>query len=209
MVRDWVIAASFLSMIEIMSSYLDNVFALLSFLRAGYSDKKTEIGTEQKFERKSVNDKLSYLRKEFGFDPQHGEVVRTMTNVRNVIVHNAGWVHNKHCNNKDKNQLVLRWKGLKLEKPVEGVLVEVPHEHRGPAAGPGEMIRWEVVIKEKTFKVGQQIEISPYEIGDIGWSVSEVMQDIKTKVHKEAEKAAAMGKKLGKLKLVIDGPADR
>jgi hypothetical protein len=98
---------------------------------------------------------------------------------------------------------VLRWKGIKLEKLVEGCLVEVPDEHRGPVHGPGEMVEFNVLIKEKKFKIGERVEISPYEIGDISWSVWGVMGDIRKKVHAEAEKALASGKKRGKKQLEI------
>jgi hypothetical protein len=207
----WIIGSSFMSTVEIISSYLNNVYSLLRFLQREYSSSKLPLvqkifqEEQRRFEWKSVNDKIKLLRKEVGFTPELGDVVGTMTKVRNVIAHSSGWVHQHHCD-KGQDHLVLRWKGIKLSKLVDGSLVEVPDHHRGPALGPGQTGHFEVLIREKTFNVGQRIELSPFEMTDVLWSVSEAMLEIKAKVHAAADQALARGVKRNKLRLTIEGP---
>ena len=108
------------------------------------------------------------------------DVIASMTKIRNCIMHRHGIVGNQDLN--EPGKATLRWKGADFTI-VGSKTGKVPPEQRGPVlTEKGDTLLIEVVMKEKSFKVGEKVTLNPQEIGEIFWSAAGVIADLSEKV---------------------------
>ena len=152
----WIAAVAFGQLSELLALYLDDIYLFLSVshgLARGTLDKL--LRAYPRFSKKSLNDKIQTLDHTYSLGAIYMDVVRSMSTIRNCIIHRHGIVAGDDLNEADK--ATLRWKGVDMTWTFGSRLGRIPPEHRGPITKEiGDSVKIEIVMKKKSFGLGEK-----------------------------------------------------
>lgn len=115
----------------------------------------------------SVSKKLTKVGEVIPLDPAWDAAIRSFHQMRNCLAHGAGHVRKRDLTEDDK--LVLKWSGMKVYLEDQGKRMDIEDAIRtGYVAGEGgARVVMEVKTIEKEFGLGDKLNLSQEELGEI------------------------------------------
>lgn len=165
--RAWVVGHGLADISESIATFLNKIVKL---------DGKAIGCTERfkKFERLGLDLKIKSLPN-LNLDADYQEAVETITRARNCLIHRHGVIGERDCNATD--ELILRWRGIKLFKILPDGLAEILPSHRGPATEKqGDKVQLQVTGIERRFKLGERLDLEPLDLCTLSWCIQGIME---------------------------------
>jgi hypothetical protein len=158
----WVISNALRELEQHFAAYVDAAYpALVATKTKGIPLRELLLQQKTMVNDTNLGSKLRRLEVEFGIKSSSLDHIASMSHARNALTHNLGRVATRHCN--DGQTLKLTWRGMDMmigDKAISGSFEPVRAE-KGASIGVG------FPLRERVFKIGQVVELSPHDLSEI------------------------------------------
>jgi hypothetical protein len=171
--RQWIIGNGLTELLHQYSLFLDELYVVGLFVRnVRKSDDiillRPRISAFRS--RTSIASKLRSIHNELGLESQFRVHFHGFVNARNALIHANGRVLSEHCNNEAKDRLDIAWPGFDVI--VRDPTGEETECRPDVIVQAGSELLLHILIRQRTFAIGEIIQFSPTDINEICYMVT-------------------------------------
>ena len=177
----WIVCCGLRELIETFSVFLCSIYkvCLLTWIHKNRGQIKSPEKSLKSFEWKGVEKQLKSLRHKFSVETPKESYIRTINQIRNCLTHRRGIVGNEDL--KGNRSLKTIWWSLDpfIEIPSgEIISMAPPYPKEGIFLKDGGKFSVKVVEREREFKKGEVIRLSPNDLSEIIFLMTMVTDEI-------------------------------
>ena len=177
----WIISCGLRELIETFSVYLSGIYkvCLTTSSSKGTTIIENAENKIKSFEWKGVEKQLKILRKSFSVETSKEKYFKSIAQARNCITHRRGIVGVEDLRGESKLKII--WWALDIHIETssgEKISFNPPYSNEGILIKEGGKVIATVVDREREYKIGDIIKLSPLDLSEICMIVTLATQEI-------------------------------
>ena len=165
---EWTINSSLRELLESFQIFIEEIYLCLLMIKKNAASPIQVKPDMRRFDKKPFPAKLTCLNEQFAIPIESLESLRSINRARNCITHRGSIVSRRDCNDQEKQNLSVKWMGLRAVLIGENGEQEIEFEElKGRQVESECRISIKKVEREKSFSVGQVVRFEPTELAEM------------------------------------------
>lgn len=183
--HQWIISNGLRELVETFATFLDRIYEVCFISAKSKGELKDQNIGIKKFEKKGLAGKLELLRNEFSVITDREKYLNSINRARHCITHRQGRVGQADI--KDQGVFNLVWLGFEIyADTTDGQKIPImpPYAPDGIILEEANTVKLHVIDREVKYKLGEIIQFTPNDLGEICLLFSLARADIMKSVFK-------------------------